>query len=44
MASPRQRAARWRYVQYAVLVVALLLAAANPAARSARSVTVSGAG
>ena len=24
MASPRQRAARWRYVQYAVLVVVLL--------------------
>ena len=24
MASPRQRAARWRYVQYTVLVVVLL--------------------
>ena len=24
MASPRQRAARWRYVQYAVLVAVLL--------------------
>ena len=25
MASPRQRAARWRYAQYAVLVVAVVV-------------------
>ena len=27
MASPRQRAARWRYAQYAVLVVVVLVIA-----------------